>query len=162
MKRPTHTVPLFVFCVGLLCGAGFAILRASDQYGAQLSDAQPVRIAELLSNAESYVDQHVKVEGLVDDICPMKGCWVDIVESQTKETVRFKVEDDVIVFPAEAKGSQIVAEGILRKHEMSKEQAISWLSHLAEEKGEDFDESTVTGPMDFFQIEGIGAVVSPE
>ena len=35
------------------------------------------------------------------------------------------------------------------------------LFDLAEEKGEDFDESTVTGPMDFFQIEGVGAVVDP-
>ena len=90
----------------------------------------------------------------------MKGCWIDILDSQSKETVRFKVEDDVIVFPAEAKGSQVVAEGILRKHEMSKEQAINWLRHLAEEKGESFDDSSVTGPMDFYQIEGLGAEVT--
>ena len=40
---------------------------------------------------------------------------------------------------------------------MSKDQAIGWLRHLADEKDEPFDESTVTGPMTFFQIEGLGA-----
>ena len=46
-------------------------------YGNGVSDhAQPIRISELNANPNSYVDQRVKVVGLVDDICPMMGCWV--------------------------------------------------------------------------------------
>ncbi len=133
---------------------------ASDSYGEGLTAAEPIRIAELLEKPERYLDQLVKVEGLVEDVCPMKGCWIEILEEQSQKTLRFKVEDDVIVFPIEAKGSAVVAEGILRKHEMSKEQAIQWLRHLAEEQGESFDEATVTGPMDVYQLEGIGAELS--
>lgn len=141
-----------------LLSAQFA--AASDTYGEGLSATKAVRIADLLDHPERYLDERVKVEGLVEDVCPMKGCWIEILEKQSKQTIRFKVEDDVIVFPVEAKGSAVVAEGILRKQEMSKEEAIDWLRHLAEEKGESFDESTVKGPMDFYQLEGIGAELS--
>lgn len=158
----THRRRILAATLGWLLMAGALAADEKRTYGDSLSSAQTIRIADLLAEPERWVDKSVKVEGLVDDVCPMKGCWIDILEQQSSTTVRFKVEDDVIVFPAEARGSRVVAEGVLRKHEMSKEQAISWLSHLADEKGESFDESSVTGPMDFFQIEGAGAeVVSP-
>jgi hypothetical protein len=135
-------------------------IYASDQlYGEVLSNAQSVRIAELTANPEKYVDQLVKIEGLVDDICPMKGCWVDILEGQSRETMRFKVQDDVIVFPVQAKGRQIIAEGVLRRYALSKEQAVNRMRHLAEEKGEEFDDSSITDATVFYQIEGVGAVV---
>ena len=132
----------------------------TTSYGEALSGVSAVRIAELTSSPEKYLGEKIRVEGLVEDICPMKGCWIDILESQSRETIRFKVADGVIVFPVEAKGREVVAEGVLRKHEMSKKRATSWLRHLAEEKGEPFDESSVTGPMVFYQIEGLGAEVT--
>jgi hypothetical protein len=133
----------------------------SDQiYGKEISTATSIRISELTSNPQQYVDQLVKIEGLVDDVCPMKGCWVDILETQSGETMRFKVQDDVIVFPVEARGSQIVAEGVLRKHDLTRQQAEKWMRHLAEEKGEAFDEGSVKGAMVFYELEGAGAVVT--
>lgn len=129
----------------------------TTSYGEGLSSATAVRISELVSSPEKYLGEKIRVEGLVEDVCPMKGCWIDILEAQSRETIRFKVADGVIVFPVEAKGREVVAEGVLRKHEMSKQRATSWLRHLAEEKGEPFDESSVTGPLVFYQIEGLGA-----
>ena len=129
----------------------------TTSYGERLSVTTSVRVSELLNSPEEYVGKKVRVEGLVDDVCPMMGCWIDILEAQSRETIRFKVADGVIVFPVEAKGREVVAEGVFRKHEMSKQKAASWLRHLADEKGEPFDESSVTGPLVFYQIEGLGA-----
>jgi hypothetical protein len=128
-------------------------------YGDPLSNAIPVRIGELLNDPGAYVDKSVKIVGLVDDVCPMKGCWVDILAEQSQQTIRFKVEDDVVTFPAQAKGQQIVAEGMLRRHEMNERRARDWLAHLAEEKGESFDRDSHEGPLAFYQIEGVGAEV---
>ena len=128
-------------------------------YGDALTDVAQVRIGELLADPDRYVDRRIKIEGLVDDVCPMKGCWIDVLDAQSEQTIRVKVQDDVIVFPAQAKGSEVIAEGIVRKHEMTHSQTIAHLRHLAEEKGESFETSSVDGPMTFYQIEGTGAVV---
>ncbi len=139
-------------------GISFSVSASTTTpYGEALSGVSVVRIADLVNTPEKYVGEKVRVAGLVEDVCPMKGCWIDILENEGRETIRFKVTDGVIVFPVEAKGREVVAEGVLRKHEMSKRRATSWMRHLAEEKGEPFDESSVTGPMVFYQIEGLGA-----
>lgn len=128
-------------------------------FGELEGDVEDVRIGKLLNNPDAYVDKKIRIAGLVDDVCPRKGCWVDIIDAQSSDTIRFKVQDDVIVFPVAAKGEEIVAEGIFRRHEFTREQATKRLKHLAEEKGEAFDEASVTGPMVFYQVEGIGAAV---
>ena len=153
-KQATALVALLAMTTGIIVPAA-----AETTYGEPLSDLEPVRIGELTGNPESYVDRRIKVVGLVDDICPMKGCWVDIIEEQSTETIRLKVQDDVIVFPAEARGQEIVAEGTLRRHEMSPQQAVRWLRHLAEERGEEYEEPDNPQPLTFYQIEGSGAVV---
>jgi len=143
-----------IFWASLCSAAGYQL------YGLDVSEKSEVRIGELLRSPDEYVDKLVKVVGLVNDVCPMKGCWVEVIENQGSERIRFKVQDDVVIFPAEVVGQEIVAEGVLRRYEMSKEQATRWLAHLAEEKNEEFDASTVKGPMDFYQIEGRGAKVA--
>lgn len=148
---------VFFLIVNVLALASSAEVRT---YGKGVSDnAQAIRISELNANPSSFVDRRVKVVGLVDDICPMMGCWVDILETQSSKTIRLKVEDGVIVFPAEARGEKIVAEGTLREYVLSKEQTISWLKHEAVERGLPYDESVDPEPMTFYQIEGTGAVV---
>ncbi len=134
-----------------------AIPSTAEDFGAPLELESSIRIADLLADPESWVGRHVRVEGLVDDVCPMKGCWIDILEAQSQETIRFKVDDDVIVFPVAAKGREVVAEGFFSKIEMDEERARGWLAHLAEEKGEPFDPASVTGPMTFYRLDGKGA-----
>lgn len=148
---------IFFLVISVLALTSSAAVKT---YGNGVSDhAQPIRISELNANPNSYVDQRVKVVGLVDDICPMMGCWVDILEKQSSKTIRLKVQDGVIVFPAEARGEKIVAEGTLREYVLSKEQTISWLKHEAVERGLPYDESLDPEPMTFYQIEGTGAIV---
>ena len=90
----------------------------------------------------------------------MKGCWVDILDRQSSETIRLKVQDDVIVFAAEAKGREIIAEGTLRRIELSPRRAVAWLRHEAGERGEAFVEPAEPASLTVYQIEGRGAVVS--
>ena len=96
----------------------------------------------------------MKVVGLVSDVCPMRGCWVEIIEQQTSERIRVKVQDNVVIFPVEAVGQEIIAEGILRRYEMSKDQAARWLAHLAEEKNEVFDPFDCFWPHEFLSDRG--------
>lgn len=138
-----------------------AVAQAEDQsFGDPLSeDAVKVTIDELTTNPEAYVGKLVRVEGLITDVCTKRGCWIKIAGDKDFQEIRFKVKDGVMVFPVEAKGHQAVAEGTWTKFELSKEQVIERGKHHAEEKGETFDESTVTGPEVHYQLQGKGAVV---
>lgn len=146
--------------IGLLLLLQWPSVAADVLYGEPLSDAKPIRIAELTANPEAFVDKNVKVVGLAEDICPKKGCWVDIVEKESVEKIRLKVEDDVIVFPVEAKGSEIIAEGTLRRIDLSPKKAVEWRMHEAEERGEMYVVPENPKPLTIYQIEGRGAVVS--
>lgn len=162
LRRPSSAARLITafgsFAITVL--GALTSTAADTGFGEPLSDATVVRIAELTANPETYVGQNVKVVGLVDDVCPMKGCWVDILDRQSTETIRLKVQDDVIVFPAEAKGHEIVAEGTLRRIDLSPRQAVAWLRHAAVERGEPFEKPADPAPLTVYQIEGRGAIVS--
>ncbi len=134
-------------------------LWAETPYGQSLTDINVIRIAQLTASPEKYLNTRVKIAGVVDDVCPMKGCWVEVLEAQSQSKMRVKVRDGEVVFPVQAKGQHIVAEGILRKIELSKRKAVAYLKHEAEEKGQAFDAATVTGPMVIYQLEGLAAVI---
>jgi hypothetical protein len=117
-----------------------------------------VPLAKLLSEPEAFVGQTVRVEGTVGDVCPRMGCWMQIHDGDGGRHVRFKVKDGEMVFPLQAVGHRVVAQGVLEKVEMSPEEARAWARHLAEEKNEPFDE-TAEVPTVFYQIRGTGAVI---
>ncbi len=129
-------------------------------YGEGVGKGQSVKVSELLARPGDWVGKHVRVEGLITDVCPKRGCWMEIASDREFETIRFKVEDGVIVIPMVAKGKRAEAEGIFTKIEITREQALAHAKHLAEEKGETFDpEKAGNLPTVIYQLQGTGAVI---
>lgn len=125
--------------------------------GADVKDA--VKISEVLGNPDKYLNKEVTVQGLIVDVCPKRGCWMLLGSDKKFQTLRIKVTDGVIVFPLSARGHHGVARGTLSGNELSKAKAIKYYQHLAEEKGEKFDESTVTGPVMMYMLKAVGATI---
>ena len=88
-----------------------------------------------------------------------RGCWIKIASDKEFESIRFKVDDGVIVFPMELKGSNAVAEGVVSVRTLSVEDQIKSGKAMAKEEGTTFDESTVKGPKTVLMIKGEGAQV---
>lgn len=132
---------------------------AATKHGKGVSDAATVKISELMAAPDQYVGKVVKVEGLITEVCPMRGCWIEVAGDKEFQTLRVKVEDGVIVFPMTDKGKKVVAEGTFKKTELTKEQAIERAKHEAEEKGKTFDPASIKGPVTVYQLQGVGAVV---
>ena len=80
--------------------------------GVTLKEATPV--AALVNHPDQYVGKKVRVDGVVTAVCQEMGCWMAIAADEKADapTVRIKVEDGVIVFPASAKGKKVTAEGV--------------------------------------------------
>ena len=96
---------------------------AGEKYGEKLSDAEVIEISTLMETPEEYVGKTVKVEGRITGVCAHRGCWIEIAGDEDYQSLRFKVEDGVMVFPAEAMGHVATAEGVFTKIELTPEQA---------------------------------------
>jgi len=132
---------------------------SADLYGEKLTLTKTTAISQILSNPDDFVGKRVLVNGEVLDVCPNRGCWMDIAGDKPGEKIRVKVDDGVIVFPVEAKGNSALVEGEVEKLELTEEQARGWFQHLAEEKGEPFDSTSIQGPMTIYRIKGSGAQI---
>jgi hypothetical protein len=143
-----------------LAAASPALAAGGATYGAGVTGSELVKISELRANPDRYVGRTVRVEGVVKDVCPRAGCWMEIASDRPAETMRVKVEDGVIVFPLTAKGKIAQAEGVFTRIEIPAERVLAMKRHEAEEKGEAFDPKTVkVEPMVLYQIKGTGAVI---
>jgi hypothetical protein len=137
-----------------------ALLSATAlKLGAPLTQKDQVAIAALSAKPDDYVGKTVQVKGKVSEVCEKMGCWMRLVDSASKASVRIKVKDGEIVFPKESIGKIAVAEGKFVKIEMTREQAIAQAKHEAEENNKKFDPGSITGPKTIYQIAGTGAVI---
>ncbi len=148
--------------LSLLLLAFAPLLRAdAKSYGAGVTLAETTSVARILADPDAYVGKKVRIEGKVADVCPMKGCWMELSEKAGGSSLRVKVDDGVIVFPVTSKGKLAVAEGIVEAIPMTRERYVAWLEHLAEERGQKLDAATVgKGPFRILQLRGTGARIS--
>jgi hypothetical protein len=145
-----------LFSAVLLCAS---LLAAADlKLGKPLTVKEPMSLATLMAKPSDYVGKTVQVKGKIVEVCEMMGCWMDLVNDEGQK-LRIKVNDGEIVFPKEASGKMAVAEGELKKLELSKDQAIARAKEEADEKKRKFDPASVKGPMTIYQIQGTGAVI---
>lgn len=86
-------------------------------YGKGVTEAQAVKLDELMAHPEKYLGKKVRVQGVVADVCPRAGCWFKVGESPRK-TITFKVKDGEMVFPVSAKGHKADAEGVFTRAEV--------------------------------------------
>ena len=57
----------------------------------------------LIDNKNDYMNSIVKVEGVIEEVCPMRGYTKCCPESDYNK-IRIKVKDGDIVFPLSSKG----------------------------------------------------------
>lgn len=152
MKRLSLSLSLILLALSPLLGEG------AKSYGTGVTLAETTSVARILADPDAYVGKKVRIEGEVAEVCPMKGCWMELSETRSGSSLRVKVDDGVIVFPVTAKGKLAVAEGILEATPMTRDQYVAWQAHLAEERGQKFDAATVgSGPFRVLQLRGTGA-----
>ena len=154
MKHRTAT--LAALALALASGAALA---GPVTYGKGVTLKETTRISDIYQNPDQYAGKTVRVEGVVTDVCSNRGCWMVIASDRDGQTLRFKVEDGVIVIPVAAKGKKAVAEGTLVKTEATKEQAAAMEKHECEEAGRPFDPKSVTGPKTILTLKGTGAII---
>ena len=128
-------------------------------FGAAPSVAEVTSIDKLLAAPDEFKGKTVRVEGLVTDVCPKRGCWMEIAGTEPGQKLKFKVTDGVMVFPPEAKGKMAVAQGEVTVRELSLEESKEYAAYQAKEYGKDIDPAKITTPMKVVTLAGTGAVL---
>ena len=121
-------------------------------YGQTVSKTKQLSVHELILSADKYLGKNIVVNAQIDDVCPMRGCWMNIIDEKTSASLRLKVTDGDIVFPLSGIGRDVVAEGVFTKLNLTENQAKNWKVHLAEEKGLKLNpDSIVLSPKDYYE-----------
>jgi len=155
LNQIIRTVALFLCTFALFAGTA----TAGTPYGKGVSMQETIPISRIYDDPGTYVGKTVKVQGLIVDVCSTRGCWMSIASDRAFETLRIKVTDGVIVFPITARGKRASVQGQVQEISMTREQAIEFKKHQAEESGKPFDPASVTGAVKLYQIRATGAVI---
>ena len=146
MKKNIHLFVIILFFISCKPMTEDELLNKKNpigRYGKKISITIDTSIDSILMNPEQYIDQEVLVFGEIVDVCPMRGCWIDIKEKNSDQIIKVKVKDGNIVFPISAINYNVKVEGVIAKISYSEEQAINWKIHLAEEKGIKLDKESI-------------------
>lgn len=128
-------------------------------YGAGVKLAAATPIADILKDPAAFQGKTVRVEGRIADVCPKRGCWMELAGENAGEKMRFKVEDGDMVFPMEAKGQYAVAEGVVAVNVLSLEDSKKFAEYQAKEYGKPYDPASITEPTRIVRLDGVGAVL---
>lgn len=91
--------------------------------GAPLSDAKPTPLAAVLASPEKYAKNPVLVEGVIESVCEMKGCWMELAPEAGKAGIHVTFKDYGFFVPTDSKGMKARAEGVVTVQTLSKEEA---------------------------------------
>ncbi len=109
-----------VFAVGLPLAAGAQELV---KRGAAIGDSPVVDLAQALRSISSYADRTVTVEGTVNRVCQMKGCWMELVPAGADRGIRVTFKDYAFFVPTDSRGASARLEGIFERNTFSKADA---------------------------------------
>ena len=152
MKRIIIYIALF--CLGF----GVPVQAKTDVYGNGVKLTQSTPVSAILDNPDDYLGKTVRVEGMILAVCAKRGCWVYVAGDRQGEKIQVKVTDGEIVFPMSSSGRMGVVEGVVEELNLSREDMIRYLQHLAEEKGQPFDPTTVKDER-MIRLRGLGAEI---
>ncbi|MBA3460165.1 MAG: DUF4920 domain-containing protein [Deltaproteobacteria bacterium] len=127
-------------------------------FGAGVKLTTTTAVDAILAAPKDYSGKTVRVEGMVTDVCPKRGCWFELAGGKPGQKLRFKVTDGEMVFPMDSKGRKAVAEGVVSVTELTLEQTKARAEYEAKEYGKAYDPASITEPAVSVRIDGTGAV----
>lgn len=149
---------IIIFCALFCVACAMTAQAKTDVYGKGVTLTEATAVSAILDNPDTYLGKMVRVEGMIIEVCAKRGCWMYVAGDRQGEKIQVKVTDGEIVFPMSASGRMGVVEGVVEELKLSRGEMIKYQQHLAEEKGQPFDPSTVKDER-MIRLIGLGAEI---
>ena len=91
--------------------------------GAAIGGSPEVELAAALRSIAAYSDRTVTVEGRVNRVCQMKGCWMELVPAGADRGIRVTFKDYAFFVPTDSRGAAARLEGMFEQNVFSKADA---------------------------------------
>lgn len=116
---------IFALMLGLTVAA-----NAQSFHGKKISEDGAVAAPELVTKLGDKPEFNTKVQGTVESVCKVKGCWMK-VKTADGQTMRVTFRDYGFFVPKDIAGKQVVFEGTAQQTTTS----VAELKHYAEDAG---------------------------
>jgi hypothetical protein len=143
----------------VMVSAVAGLAAQEKKFGTALKLTEATKVSEIYANPDKYNGKRIQVQGPIVDVCAEMGCWLALGSDKEFQTIRFKVEDGVMVFPMSVKGMNAKVEGVISVATLTEAQQIAQGEEMAREMNKTFDPKTVKGPKVNVMIKGEGAIV---
>ncbi len=149
----------FVILLGFIC-ITTSVYAQDDSYqsfGEKITAESAITVDDLLSHLSVKDSVEAKVYGQIDNICQMKGCWMNIKdEIASQEVVFVQFKDYAFFVPKDASGQDVVIEGIAYRELTPVEE----LRHYAEDAGQSEEEiAKITEPKEEIRFMAKGVLI---
>ena len=120
MRTIIEMTPLTLLFVVL---SASALAQEVVTRGDVLGDSPLVSLQDVMSDVDAYLDKKVTVEGSVNKVCQMKGCWMELVADNATSGVRVTFKDYGFFVPTDSQGRAATLEGVFETNVFSKADA---------------------------------------
>ena len=118
ISRSAALAAVLVVSLPLAVGAQDLVKR-----GAAIGGSPVVDLGEALRSVSSYAERTVTVEGTVNRVCQMKGCWMELVPAGADRGIRVTFKDYAFFVPTDSRGASARLEGVFEQNTFSKADA---------------------------------------
>lgn len=113
----------------LLLALGAAQQNSYDVYGQKINPTNPSD-TEVFVSEVGEMPQKFKVEGVVEEVCQMKGCWLTL-QNDKGANIRVTFKDYGFFVPKGISGKKVIVEGEAKRELLDADVA----KHYAEDGG---------------------------
>lgn len=146
---------LFALAIAFSLSYGAFAQTDASFHGKKITEKGAVPATELATKMGDKTSIPVKVEGTVESVCKMKGCWMK-VNTGDGQTMRVMFKDYAFFVPKDIEGKTVVVEGIAETTTTS----VDKLRHYAKDGGKSKEEiEKITEPEKAITFMADGVIV---
>jgi hypothetical protein len=102
----------------------------AQQYGVQITPENAVDAMEINAKLVGQDAQMVKVKGIIQEVCQVKGCWITM-DLGNEASMRVTFKDYGFFVPTDCSGKTAILQGQLTTETLD----VATLQHLARDAG---------------------------
>ena len=119
-----------IITAALLLGLTYGAIAQDSFHGKKITEQGAVPVSQLVASMGTKTEMLAKVEGTVESVCKVKGCWMQ-VRTADNQTMRVSFKDYGFFVPKDIEGKKVVMEGVAQQTTTP----VAELRHYAEDAG---------------------------